>query len=65
MNNINETIREIRGLCRELEEKLEGIALEAESADACELIGEADQNVISILNSLQSDLTSLNINNNL
>lgn len=62
MNDINETIREIRGLCRELEAKLEGIALAAESDDACELIEEADQNVISILNSLQVDLSAIHIN---
>ncbi len=62
MNNVRETRKEIRQLTRELEAKLETLSIESDNDEVCELLDEANQNVISILGQLQSELTYLTLN---
>ena len=61
MKNIDETIRGIRTLGYQVEAMLEAIAIESEDADVSEAIEEANQNLVSILNGLQSELALMKL----
>jgi hypothetical protein len=71
MNNAIETRKAVSALTREIEAKLEELLFEADCCDideegcnvtVCDLLEEATQNVVSILNCLQTDLTLVELN---
>ena len=61
MTNIETTRRLVSELSNEFETKMEILTIECEDQEAFEILEEATQNVLSILNSLKSDL-AYNIN---
>ena len=61
MTNITTTRRLVSELSNEFETKMEILTIECEDQEAFEALEEATQNVLSILNSLKSDLV-YNIN---
>lgn len=61
MTNITTTRRLVSELSNEFETKMEILTIECEDQEAFEILEEATQNVLSILNSLKSDL-AYNIN---
>ena len=61
MNDIDTATRKIRRLCFEVQERMDDITAESEDVEVCETIEEASQNIVSILNGLQSELTLINI----
>ena len=62
MNDIETTRRMVSGLMHELESKLEILTVDSENQKAFELLEEANQNVVSIFNCLISDLTHIQLN---
>lgn len=62
MNSIATTRRLVSELSNEIETKMEILTIECVDQEAFESLEEATQNVLSILNSLKSDLTYINLN---
>ena len=62
MTNIETTRRLVSELSNEFETKMEILTIECEDQEAFEILEEATQNVLSILNSLKSDLAYINLN---
>ena len=62
MNSIATTRRLVSELSNEIETKMEILTFECEDQEVFETLEEATQNVLSILNSLKSDLAYINLN---
>ena len=62
MTNLATTRRLVSELSNEIETKMEILTIECADQEAFETLEEATQNVLSILNSLKSDLAYINLN---